>query len=45
MGIAKNIPTTPQTAPPINTTIIDTKAFTFTLEATTIGTKKLLSMN
>src|SRR3954468_6325649 len=37
-GIDKNIPATPQRAPPISTTTIDTRALMRTLEATILGT-------
>ena len=44
-GIERNIPGTPQIAPPTITTIIEIKAFISTLEATTFGTIKLFSKN
>ncbi len=44
-GMARNMPDTPHNAPPISTTMMETSALIFTLLATILGTKKLLSMN
>src|SRR6478609_389283 len=44
-GTAKNIPATPHSAPPSNTTIIESSALICTRDDTTMGIKKLLSKN
>jgi len=36
-GMDRNIPGIPQIAPPTRTTTIETRAFIFTLDATTLG--------
>jgi len=45
VGINKNIPDIPASAPPINTPKIDINAFIFTFELTTFGIMILLSIN
>ncbi len=44
-GSERNIPATPQMAPPINTTTIEIKALILTFDATISGLIKLLSIS